>query len=427
MRSRATIMGTAIALSLLAAATPALAAAPPSNFVPVDRIKVPAGVGTTLFKGRDVRVVGSCIDNGGGDLRADTRLEAKKDDLRAFASYDDVTDLDFDEGDPPIDITGDDASGTEESYTAEDYDQDFYVENATGEISQGQVTSGVHVRDGNGCTFSGLFVDSNSTLPVRTVPRLEVEAGESTTIYLDKNFEVSGECIDNGGGDLTASTTFEARRNNLAYHVSETGDNATDFDEGDPAETLSSTYFASGTTPEFLANDYYQEFWGEARGGRPLDARVASGVHVGGADCTFSGIFAGPKSGGGLKVLRQTPVDAGDQVTLFRNRSFKVTGECADGGGGDLDARSFVAARRPDMLMWVGDSATVDTDLDPSDGKLDFAPTYLAFGTDPAFSGYDYYQEFLGEGKAGQILNGRVSTGVHIAGADCTFSGIFAG
>jgi hypothetical protein len=430
MTGRARIVCAAVALGLLGAAPGAAAnSGPPSNLVPADRIDVPAGEQATLFKGKDVKVVGDCIDNGGDDLTADTLLHARRDDLRAFNSYfPDDADLDFDKADTPLDIFGDDATGTSEDYDAEDYDQDFYVENAAGDVSEGQVTSGVHVRDGDGCTFSGLFVDSNSAAPVRTAPRVEVAVGETATIYKDKNFKVSGECINNGAGNFTASPILEARRNNLAFHASETDAEDTDFDEGDPPVALvSATYVASGTTPEFAARDYYQEFWGESPGGRPLDGRVAMGVHLGGADCTFSGIFTGPKSGKGLSVLKQKAVDAGDQATLFKNKSFKVSAKCADNGAGDVTARSFVGARKPNMLMWVGEEAVVDSDLDPSDGKLDIAPSYYGSGTAPDYSAYDYYQEFLGEGKGGEILNGRVATGVHLGGADCTFSGIFTG
>lgn len=39
--------------------------------------------------------------------------------------------------------------------------------------------------------------------------------------------------------------------------------------------------------------DQYTDFYREGKGGKVLNGRVASGVHVDGADCVFAGIFAG--------------------------------------------------------------------------------------------------------------------------------------
>ncbi len=39
-------------------------------------------------------------------------------------------------------------------------------------------------------------------------------------------------------------------------------------------------YDGSGTSPDFKSEDQYTDFYGEGKGGKVLNGRVASGVHV---------------------------------------------------------------------------------------------------------------------------------------------------
>ena len=49
----------------------------------------------------------------------------------------------------------------------------------------------------------------------------------------------------------------------------------------------------TGTAPALRSVDQYTDFWGEGTGGQALNGRVAMGIHVLGADCSFAGIFVG--------------------------------------------------------------------------------------------------------------------------------------
>jgi hypothetical protein len=70
------------------------------------------------------------------------------------------------------------------------------------------------------------------------VDRKEVDAGDRVTLLSNGNFKVTGECVDNGGGDYTADTLLAAKRNNLImyqYNGDPTFD--LDFDKADPKAT----------------------------------------------------------------------------------------------------------------------------------------------------------------------------------------------
>ncbi len=393
-----------------------------------DRKKVDAEDGVTLFSNGDFKVTGRCEDNGGGDFTANTFVAARRNNLLYFGSYDGSFDTDFDSTDPKVDLTGSDASGTTKDFNGEDYNQDFYGEGKGGRVTQGQVATGVHIK-GADCTFSGIFDSPAKSGPADLTPRVRVAAGDTAKIFSNRDFRVSGTCVDNGGGDLTAVPLLAAKRNNLLYLASDTNGVDTDFDASDPKVDFSSpAHHATGTAPAFSGYDYYQEFWAEGTGGRVLDGRVADGVHVRGGDCTFSGIFTGLARGGAVHPIPRVKVSAGHGAKLFENGDFKVTGRCVDNGGGDFTAKTFLAARRNNLLVWDSDrSPSLDSSFGTGDPPLEISPDYDASGPDPLFYGYDYYQEFYGEGTGGTVLNGRVATGVHIKGADCTFSGMFIG
>jgi hypothetical protein len=414
-----------VALAALVAAPMALAGTSGRVHV-TDRVNVDAGDGVELFSNDDFKVTGRCVDNGGGDFTANTFLAAKRNNLLYFGSDNGDFDADFDSSDPKVDFTDQDASGTSEDYAGEDYNQDFYAENRGGRVTQGQVATGVHIK-GADCTFSGIFVRFARSGPVRLVRRMRVDAGDGVKLFASKDFKVTGRCVDNGAGDFTANTFLAAKRDDLSYFASDSGDFDTDFDPGDPKVDFSSRD-ASGASANFSGYDYYQDFYAEGRGGGVLDGRVATGVHIKGADCTFSGIFVGLADSGLVNPVERMKVDVGNGVKLFANKDFKVTGRCVDNGGGDFTAKTFLAAKRDNLLYWDSDvSPRLDSDFDTSDPKVEISPDYDASGTTPLFNAYDYYQEFYAEGRGGNVLNGRVATGVHIKGADCTFSGIFIG
>ena len=153
--------------------------------------------------------------------------------------------------------------------------------------------------------------------------------------------------------------------------------------------------------------------------GSVLIARVATGVHVLGAACTFSGLFL---QGG--RVLDVVKVAAGSARTLYQDARFRVVGTCADAGGGDLTARTEVKTKRADALLYTSDDGVGVTDFDAADGLKVFESGERATGTNPDFQAEDYRQEFYAVSRGGTVLMYRTATGVHVLGADCSFSGL---
>jgi len=375
-----------------------------------------------LFSNDDFKVTGNCEDSGGGNFTANTFLAARRNNLLAFLSDGGAFDEHFDQGDPKLDITSEDASGAGQAYAGTDYNEDFYAEGKGGKVTQGRVATGVHLK-GADCIFSGIFTGPARSGPVALVKRMKVDAGDGAAIFKNEDFKVTGECEDNGGGDFTANTFLAARRNNLQFHASGFGPADPDFDADDPKVDISNET-PTGTTADYRGYDYYREFWGEGKGGKPLDGRLAAGVHVRGADCTFSGVFQGLDGGASLHPVKRVKADLGEKVTLYSNDDFIATGKCVDQGGGDPLADTFLAAKRDNLIYDLSSGGIQDLDFDAGE-KIDLT-LYDASVTDP-FTAYDSYQEFYGEGKGGAILEGRLATGVNIGGADCIFSGIFTG
>jgi hypothetical protein len=354
-------------------------------------------------------------------------LTARRNNIVLTASEGHVTEFDLDRGEPRVDFTPSDASGTGPGYSAADGDQDFYAEGRGGRITQGRVGTGVHIKNAD-CTFSGIFTGFAKSGPVDLAKRIKADAGERVTLFKNDDFRVTGRCQDNGGGDLSANTFLAARGDNLLYFASNVGEREDlDFDRSDGAlDFVNAGLNANGTDPSFMADDYYQYFYAEGKGGRITHGRVGTGVHIKNADCTFSGIFRGPKRGGPLHLIKRIKADAGERVTLFKDGDFRVTGDCQDNGGGDFTANTFLAARRDNLLYFGSDLSGGDLDFDSGDPKVDFT-SYDATGATPDFAGWEYYNDFYAEGKGGAVLNGQLATGVHVKGADCTFAGIFLG
>lgn len=265
---------------------------------------------------------------------------------------------------------------------------------------------------------------------VIVVDRMKADGGESVKLFSNKDFRVTGTCLDNGGGDFHANTYLAAKRDDLLYFGDDGDLFDADFDRADgKIDFVTLANDANGMSPQYVGEDQRQDFYAEGRGGKVTQGRVATGVHLKGADCTFSGIFTGTTKSGPARIAKRVKVAAGDSVNLLSNKDFRVRGFCQDNGGGDFRANTFLAAKRDNLIYFasnVGDRH--DTDFDIGDGEADFVHDgYDASGADPFYLGHDYYQYFYAEGKGGTVTTGRVATGVHINGADCTFSGIFLG
>jgi hypothetical protein len=410
--------------------TIALAAAPDSLAAPVrvvDVKKADAGDKVTLFKNVDFRVRGECVDNGGGDFTADSYVTARRNNLR-FDSYNgDPFDADFDRNDSAADITVSEATGTDPALDAADF-YEFYGEGKAGAPLNGRIATSVHLR-GADCTFSGTFVGGPGDGPAAAKKRKEADAGEKVTLFSNADFKVTGECVDNGGGDFRANTFIAAKRRNLVLFPTEVDNYADpDFDPSDgKVDFIHSVYEASGTTPAYSAESYTNDLWAEGKGGTVLQARIGTGVHTQGADCTFSGIFLGPGSANALHMVKRIAADAGDAVTIYQTEDFRVTGRCVDNGAGNFTADTFLAAQRGNLAAYAYDGDPEDIlDFDPADGKVDITSND-ATGPDPDYKSYDDYSDFYGLGKGTETLVGRVGTGVHIGNADCTFAGMFLG
>ena len=119
---------------------------------------------------------------------------------------------------------------------------------------------------------------------------VKVAAGAGTTLFVNQQFKVTARCFDNGGGDLTARFYLKTRKDNAMFS-SESGSD-TNFDRSDGKIVFGDGEGeASGTAPQLLAYDDYQDVYALSATGKALIARVASGVHVLGAACIFSGLF----------------------------------------------------------------------------------------------------------------------------------------
>jgi hypothetical protein len=394
----------------------------------IDRVKADVGEGLTLFSNDDFKVTGKCEDSGSGDFTANTFLAAKRKHLVYFKYSGFDFDADFGPSDGKVEATGNAATGTDPAFEAAEY-YDFWAEGRNRIPLNGRLATGVHLK-GADCIFSGTIVGGERGGPVHPEKRIKAVAGEAVTIYSNKDFKVTGECEDNGGGDLTANTFIAAKRKNLVLYLTE-ADPLTDvdFDPGDgKVDLFPDFYDADGTDSDYVAASYSNDFYAEGQGGAVLQGRIGTGVHVQGADCTFSGLFVRHQSpGGGMHVIDRIRVDKGDATTIFQNQDFKITGKCRENAPGDFTADAVVAAKRKNLLYYAyaGDPF-YDLDFDPGDGNADLT-TDDATGTDPAFYAEDDYDDFYGEGPGGRVLAGRVAEGVHIRDADCTFSGIFIG
>ena len=395
----------------------------------VDVKKADAGDKLTILKTDEFKVTGECVDNGSGDFEAETFLSARKNNL-AYSAYSpeagtDNFDVDFDKVDPPVNFTQGDAAGVDPLIEAAEY-YEFYAEGKGVPPFRGRVETTVHASAD--CGFSGVFTGVPGNGPLHTTKRIEVGLGETEQIYSNQDFKVLGFCEDEGSGSFRADTFLKAKRSGTMYYLTEYNQSDTDFGPNDgQVDITPDTYDAAGTDPEFRADSYDNEFFAVGKEGGVLQARLGVGVHIDGASCTFSGIFTGPDSDPGFRVKNLMKVDKNDDKTLYENGDFKVTASCVNNGGGDFTADTTLRAKRKHLLVYAysGDPGS-DVDFNPSDGPLDIT-SGDGSGTAPEFRSEDQYTDFFGEGKGGEVLNGRVASGVHAKGADCVFAGIFAG
>ena len=409
--------------------TPSQAEAAADGVKVVDVKKADAGRGVTLLKTDEFKVTGDCVDNGGGDFEAETFLAARNNNL-AYSAYSPETgtsefDVDLDKDDPKVNFTDSDAKGEDPVFEAAEY-YEFYAEGKGVSPLRGRVATTVHT--GPDCGFSGVFTGVPGKGPLHTTKRARADVGETVEVYSNKDFRVLGSCEDEGGASIRANTYLKSKRGGGIYYLTEYNQFDTNFRPSDgQVDITPDSYDASGISPFFRAWSYDNEFFGVGKEGGVLQARLGVGVHIGGADCTFSGIFTGPQSDQGFRVRNLMKVDRNKSKTLYKNRDFKVTAKCVDNGGGDLTADTTLRAKRKHLLAYAySGNPDVDLDFSPADGPLDIT-SGDGSGTAPDFRSEDQYTDFYGKGKRGKVLNGRVASGVHVQGSDCVFAGIFAG
>jgi hypothetical protein len=415
---------------LIASAASASGASVPGKATSSGRLTAAAGQSVTIFANKDFKVTGTCEDNGGGDLRANTFLSAKRNNLD-YTTYGPATGVDkfsedFDKADGKIDFTASDATGTDPLLNEAEY-YEFYAEGSNGRPLRGHVATSVHVH-GADCGFGGEFVGPAKKGPLKVARRTKVAAGKSKPIFQNKDFKVIGSCVDNGGGDLHANALLQAKRSHLTYYATSLDTFDTDFGPADgKIDIFDDSQEADGTAPDFRGDSYYEDVYGLGRGGKVFQARIGTAVHWRGGDCSFSGTVVDGRGGRGLTVVNVKKVGTSGTVTLFKNADFKVTGTCVDNGAGDLTADTQLSARRPNLAFAAYDGlVSSDIDFNPAGGPADITQDE-AGGTAPDFRSVDQYTDFWGEAAHGGGLSGRVGAGVHMLGADCVFTGIFAG
>ena len=154
--------------------TPVLAALEPNGLL--DVVKVAPGRTKTLFQNRSFKVTGTCRDDGGGSLSANTYIRARRDNALLFVSADSSQDVDFDRSDARIPIDAFYyATGPAAAFQAYDDYQEAYAISRSGKVLIVRTGTGVHVL-GAACTFSGLYRRGG---PVKNV--VKVPSGETRT------------------------------------------------------------------------------------------------------------------------------------------------------------------------------------------------------------------------------------------------------
>jgi len=231
---------------------------------------------------------------------------------------------------------------------------------------------------------------------------------------------VKTNCVDNGGGNFTADAQITTRQDHASIYLSGVTAALLDFNRADGPMSFA-FHSASGAAPDFRGDDFYDEVYAEGPGGQVLIARVATGVHVFGADCVFSGLFQDGKTS--PPPFNRKTVSTGKTITLFDSKEFRVVGTCVDNGGGSYAAEAFLIAKQDNGMWQEADNPGIgDLDFDKADAPVRFPNT--ASGAGPVFVAGDFFNEVVAVAADGKMLIARVGTGVHRS-ADCTFSGLF--
>jgi hypothetical protein len=380
----------------------------------VNVVKVAAGESATLYENAQFKVVGRCIDNGSGDLTMESTIATKNDDAMWFLGNDDGQDLDFDVADGPVSFTaGLDPQGTNPVFQGDDYDREVYAIASNGAVLTARTAGGIHLMNAD-CTFSGLF-QAGGLVP-NTV---KVSAGNAVTLFNNKQFRVVGSCMSGGASVFTAQAYIRTKKDNALRYTSDF-DSDTDFDRSDGLVPFGVP--VTSATADLDAEDYRHDVYAISPGGRGLIARVTVGVHLLGSDCIFSGIFKAS-----LQLVSAIKVAAGNTVTIFENEQFRISGTCVDNGAGDLTAQPYIKSKKDNAMFFDGDTSLNIVDFDRADGRFPFGLGISgeATGTDPDFSGPDYYNEAYAVSPGGKVLIARIGAGVHVLGAACIFAGLF--
>ena len=129
----------------------------------VKRKQVGLGESVRIYTDKNFKVIGSCVDEGGGSFRANTFLAAKRGGEIYYLTEYDAFDTGFGPGDGKIDITPNsyDAFGNCPLFRAWSFDNEFFAVGKKGGVLQGRLGSGVHI-NGASCTFSGVFTGPGS-------------------------------------------------------------------------------------------------------------------------------------------------------------------------------------------------------------------------------------------------------------------------
>jgi hypothetical protein len=257
----------------------------------LSRKKVDAGGSATLLRTDDFKITGSCVANG-DDLTASVQLQARRRHLIYYLTDLDQQDTDFGPGDGAIEVFSSTqvAGGAQPDFVGNSFYNDVFAVGRGGTILQGRIGTMVHAK-GADCAYSGTFIGAKSGGHLRVRDMVEAKPGKSVKLYENEDFKVTGTCVNNGGGDLTADTFVKAKRGQLAfsaYNGNVYGE--PNFGPEDGRADITGED-ATGTLPDFYSEDQYSDFWGEGRGGDTLQGRVAEGVHIRGAACTFAGFF----------------------------------------------------------------------------------------------------------------------------------------
>jgi hypothetical protein len=129
--------------------------------------------------------------------------------------------------------------------------------------------------------------------PGGMVGEQKVATGQSKTVFKSPDFTVTGKCVDHGGGSFEAQGALSIKGDNALYYDSHSDTAGVNLPSG---TTVNFGHSAQGTGPAFASSDNSDVVALSSRG-KVIVARLASGVHVHGADCVFAGMFLSNSAG----------------------------------------------------------------------------------------------------------------------------------